>query len=213
MLVTLLVDIDPAGSHSPHDDVADIAVSSAYAEDETVFAIVRRKLLRSTDGGSTWAEMVRGLGDDSQVLARLGVAPSDEQVLYVTTRGDGVLKSEDGGMSWRSANHGLENLHLEEVAVSPTSPDIVVAAGGPLGGGLFRTSDGGASWSKVEGFGHVTSLAFLADGSRLLAGDARGRITTSDDAGRTWEPARTLDQEAITAIATGAEADADRVRG
>jgi hypothetical protein len=29
MLVTLLVDIDPAGSHSPHDDVADIAVSFA----------------------------------------------------------------------------------------------------------------------------------------------------------------------------------------
>jgi hypothetical protein len=29
MLVTLPVDIDPAGSHSPHNDVADIAVSFA----------------------------------------------------------------------------------------------------------------------------------------------------------------------------------------
>jgi hypothetical protein len=28
-LVTLLVDIDPAGSHSPHNDVADIAVPFA----------------------------------------------------------------------------------------------------------------------------------------------------------------------------------------
>jgi photosystem II stability/assembly factor-like uncharacterized protein len=208
ILVTILVDVDPARSHSPHDDVADVAVSPTYAEDETVFAIVRGKFLRSTDGGSTWAQMVRGLGNDSQVLARLGVAPSNEQILYVTTRGDGVLKSEDGGVSWRSASHGLGNLHLEEVAVSPTSPNVVVAAGGPLGGGLFRTSDGGASWSKVEGFGHVTSLAFLADGSRLLAGDARGRIATSDDAGRTWGPASTLDQEAISAIATGGEDDA-----
>ena len=98
--VTLIVDVDTADAHSPHDDVGDIAVSPAYAEDRTVFAIVRGRLMRSTDGGRTWVELVHGARGETRVLAHVAVAPSDEQVMYLTTLGDGVLRSEDGGMSW-----------------------------------------------------------------------------------------------------------------
>ena len=149
LLATLMVDAGTAKAHSPHDDVADIAVSPAYAEDQTVFAIVRGRLMRSTDGGSTWVEIVRGLGGTTQVLARVAFAPTDERVVYLTTRGEGVLKSEDGGTSWQPANRGLSDLNLQDIAVSPVSPDVAIAAGGV--GGLFRTTDGGASWSAVGG--------------------------------------------------------------
>jgi len=209
MLGALLADARPAATHAPHDDVADIAVSPAYAEDRTVFAIVRTKLMRSTDSGKTWTEIMRGLGDETQTLVRLAAAPSDSRILYLTTRGDGVLKSEDGGLSWRTANDGLENLRLAEIAVSPRSPDTVLAAGAQPRGGLFRTVDGGETWSTVIGFGHVTSLAFLPSGSRAIAGATGGRIMTSDDAGATWELAVTLDRgDTITAIATGTGPDA-----
>ena len=207
LFVTLIVDAGGVNAHAPHDDVADIAVSPAYAEDRTVFAIVRTRLMRSTDGGRTWKEIVRGMDDETQVLTRVAVAPSDKEVMYLTTRRDGVLKSEDAGTSWQAANRGLTNLNLQEIAVSPSSADIVVA-GGAVGGGLFRTTNGGASWSAVEGFDRVTSMAFQPDGSRLLVGDGEGRLTTSGDAGSTWDAVLTLAQgDAVTAIATGATAD------
>ena len=113
----------------------------------------------------------------------MAVAPSDPDVLYLTTHGDGVLKSEDGGTSWGPTNGGLTERNLQELAVSPASADVAVVASN-TSGGLFRTIDGGASWSPVGRSDRVTSLAFLADGRRVVAGDARGRVTTSADAGR-----------------------------
>jgi photosystem II stability/assembly factor-like uncharacterized protein len=204
LLATLMTDVGTASSHAPHDQVADIAVSPAYAKDQTVLAIVRGKLMRATDGGRTWTEIVRGLGGETERLARLAIAPSDARIAYMTTPGDGVLRSADGGTSWQAAGRGLANLRLHEIAVSPASPDIVLAGGG-LDEGLFLTTDGGVSWSTVDDFGRVTSLAFRPDGRGLLVGDGRGRLATSTDRGETWDTVLTLEQgDAVSAIATGA---------
>jgi photosystem II stability/assembly factor-like uncharacterized protein len=202
-LAALVVGGGVAGAHAPHDDVADVVVSPTYAQDQTVFAIVRSKLMRSTDGGRTWDEIVRGLGDETEILARIGVSASDKRVMYLSTRNDGMRKSNDGGASWQPANRGLASLSLGDVVVSPVSADLVLVAG-HLFGGLFRTSDGGASWSTVGGFGRVTAMTFLPDGSRLLVGDARGRVVSSADAGATWGSALTLAEgETVTALAAG----------
>jgi photosystem II stability/assembly factor-like uncharacterized protein len=204
--MTLIVDVDRADAHSPHDDVGDIAVSPAYAEDRTVFAIVRGRLMRSTNGGSAWVEIVHGVGGATQTLARVAVAPSDERVVYLTSRGDGVLKSEDGGTTWQLASRGLTNLNLQEMTVSPVSPELALAAGGV--GGLFRTTNGGESWSAVDSVTQASSMAFLPDGSRLVVGDSRGRVATSTNGGATWEAVLTLrDGDAITAIAAGTTPD------
>jgi photosystem II stability/assembly factor-like uncharacterized protein len=210
--LTLLWEGGAALAHTPHDDIGDVVTSPAYAEDHTVFAISRNRLMRSTDGGTTWREIVRGLGDEGQVLARVAIPPPDADVLYLTTRGDGVLKSEDGGTSWRTANVGLTDLNLQEAAVSPASADVAVVAAN-TSGGMFRTTDGGASWSPVGQSDQVTSLAFLPEGTRVVAGDARGRITTSGDAGETWDSPVVLDEgHAVTAIAVGpAGEDSDTV--
>jgi photosystem II stability/assembly factor-like uncharacterized protein len=207
LLLSLVSDAHTASAHSPHDDVTDVAISPTYADDRTVLAIVRGKLMRSTDGGSTWSEVVRGVGGMTEALARVAIAPTDARVVYLTTRSDGVLKSEDGGTSWRPARRGLTNPSLQEIAVSPVSPDVALAAGG-IGGGLFRTTDGGSSWSAVGGAEQITSLAFLPDGSRLVAGDAQGRITTFSDGGATRERVVRLGgNDAVTAVATGSTAD------
>jgi photosystem II stability/assembly factor-like uncharacterized protein len=192
-----------AHAHTPHDDIGDVAISPAYAEDHTVIAISRNRLMRSTDRGTTWREMARGLGDEGQVPARIAVAPSDPAVLYLTTHGDGVLKSEDGGTSWRPTNRGLMATDLEELAVSPASPDIaVVAPNTPRG--MFRTTNGGVSWSPTGPSERVTSLVFLAGGGRVVAGDARGRVTISRDSGRTWgQPVQLDEGHAVTSIAVG----------
>jgi photosystem II stability/assembly factor-like uncharacterized protein len=203
---------DEAHAHTPHDDIGDVAVSPDYTHDHTVFVISRNRLMRSTDGGTTWREIVRGLGDEGQGLARVAFAPSDPDVLYLTTRGDGVLTSGDGGMSWGPANGGLTERSLQELAISPVSAPVALVASNPSGG-LFRTIDGGASWSPVGRSDRLTSLAFLADGRHVVAGDAHGRVTTSADAGETWRSRAELDEgHPVTALAVGAAGqDADTV--
>jgi photosystem II stability/assembly factor-like uncharacterized protein len=208
LLAMVVVDDGLAGAHSPHDDVADVAISPDYRDDHTVFAIVRSRLMRSTDGGSTWSEIVQGLGDESQASARVAIAPSDPDVMYLTTHGGGVLRSDDGGTSWQPAAGGLTNLTLQEIAVSPTSPQIVLVAGA-IPGGLFLTTDGGASWSSVLGSQRVTAMTFLPGDSAVLVGDAQGQIVTSPDGGRTWDSPRVLAKgDSVTAVVAGAAPEA-----
>ena len=126
LCLTILGHSGEAHAHTPHDDIGDVVVSPAYANDHTVFVIVRNRLMRSTDGGTTWREIVRGLGEEGQGLARVAFAPTDPDVLYLTTRGDGVLRSDDGGTSWGPANGGLTKRHLQEVAISPASAQVAL---------------------------------------------------------------------------------------
>jgi photosystem II stability/assembly factor-like uncharacterized protein len=209
LCLTFLWYADTTGAHTPHDDIGDVAISPAYSQNHTVFVISRGRLMRSTDKGVTWREMVRGLGAEGQRLARVAVAPSEPDVLYLTSRDAGVLKSEDGGTAWRPANGAglaerrLTERNLQEVAVSPAWADIAVVAPNTAGG-MFRTTDGGASWSLVGPSDRVTSLTFLSDGTSVVAGDARGRVMTSRDAGATWgSPIDIGEGQAVTAIAVG----------
>jgi photosystem II stability/assembly factor-like uncharacterized protein len=210
--LTLLGLSGEAHAHTPHDDIGDVAVSPDYKHDRTVFVISRNRLMQSTDRGTTWREIVSGLGDERQRLARVAFAPSDPDVVYLTTRGDGVLTSGDGGTSWGPANGGLTKRNLQELAISPVSAQVALVASNPSGG-VFRTIDGGASWSPVGRSDRVTALAFMADGRRVVAGDARGRVTTSADAGETWRSPAELDEgHAVTALAVEAAGqDADTV--
>src|SRR3989442_11395765 len=97
-------------------------------------------------------------------ICRLGVSPSEPNIVYVGTgeacirgnisHGDGVYKSVDGGKTWK--NVGLRDTRaIGKVIVNPKNPDIVFVAalGHPFGPnterGIFRTSDGGKNWERV----------------------------------------------------------------
>jgi len=189
-----------AGAHSPHDDISDIALSPSFHEDQTVLVVSRGRLQRSIDGGERWQDLVVGFG--RAPLARIAQSAADPERIYVTSRGDGVYRSSDGGATWSSSKSGLRDLLLQEVATSPSQPEVVLAAGAL--GGLHRSGDGGQSWSSIEGFGRVTAMTFLDDGTdRVLAGDADGRLSVSDDAGATWEHSPLVDGGgAVSALAS-----------
>jgi hypothetical protein len=91
----------PAGAHTPHDVIVDVAVSPAFASDRTVLTISDNRVLRSTDGGRHFRETLAGL-DATVPMARFAFAPSQPRIVYLTSRGAGVYRSDDGGLHWRS---------------------------------------------------------------------------------------------------------------
>ena len=79
-----------------------VLLSPGYAADPPVFRLHR--LMRSTDGGSSWAEIVRG--DHGQGRHHRGdrsVGPPDD---VLGTRDMGIFRSRDQGSSWARALHG-----------------------------------------------------------------------------------------------------------
>jgi hypothetical protein len=134
-------------------------------------------LIESRDAGESW-EPISLLGKrDFHVLEARGKRVygfgSDFE-----SREAGLLVSDDGGRSWeeRTPPEGLVAL-----AIDPANKDRVVASGERW---LYVSSDGGRGWRQVDG---ESSLLAWPEPGQLFSVDARGTVTISDDAGRTWE--------------------------
>jgi photosystem II stability/assembly factor-like uncharacterized protein len=82
-------------------DVPLTAVSYHASDSRVVYAYVARsdgRLMRSGDGGTTWAP-TGFAGDTRTVVVALAAGPS-ENVVLATTNSD-VLRSRDGGRTWQ----------------------------------------------------------------------------------------------------------------
>jgi photosystem II stability/assembly factor-like uncharacterized protein len=140
------------------------AVTGSYKNKNTFyFGATGGGVWKTTDGGSNW----KNISDKyyGSTIGAVGVAPSDENVMYVgegenTMRGNvseglgGMWRSEDGGKSWK--NIGLKDArHIIRIVIHPRNPDIVwVAAMGHLFGpneerGIYKTTDGGKTWKRT----------------------------------------------------------------
>jgi photosystem II stability/assembly factor-like uncharacterized protein len=172
-----------ASAHAPHDDIVQVLASPAYASDGTAFVVSRGFLMRSIDGGSTWAQLVNGL--DRPRPNQIAIAPSDPRVMYLAVPGGGVYRSGDQGSSWTRTSTPVEARNIARLAVSPASSNVVFAAG--TSAGLFRTTNGGSSWAAVGSFARVTAVVF--SDSRVVVSDATGAVYGSTDNGGTWVPA------------------------
>jgi photosystem II stability/assembly factor-like uncharacterized protein len=187
---------DVASAHAPHDDIVQVLASPAYASDRTAFTISRGFFMRSSDGGSTWTQIVNGL--DRPRPNQIAIAPSDPQVMYLVAPGGGFYRSGDQGWSWTRTFTPIPGGNIALLAVSPASSDVVFAAG--TSAGLFRTTNGGSGWTAVGSFARVTAVVF--SGSRVVVCDPSGAVYTSADNGGTWVPSTgTVSGDMVTAAA------------
>jgi photosystem II stability/assembly factor-like uncharacterized protein len=101
------------------------------------------KVLRSTNGGTSWAE-VAGLPD--RVVMELTFDPSVPGVVYAVCSGfgtDHAFKSENGGLTWTSISEGLPDIPASTIVVDPAQPsDLYI--GNDLG--VYASFDYGATW-------------------------------------------------------------------
>jgi photosystem II stability/assembly factor-like uncharacterized protein len=153
-------------------------------------------VMRSDDGGETWADHRPGAQLDCHSLAWHPSAPGRAY----EAAGGGAAWSRDAGESWSPADAGRDRHYTWAVAVDPEDPDrwFVSASTGPFaahGRGpaeavLYRWASEGP-WEPLAGGlpdpldSMPYALAF-ADGA-LVAGLAGGAVYASRDLGERWE--------------------------
>lgn len=117
-------------------------------------------ILKSTDGGATWAIIGTGPEDGpfgpkpyffGGYVGSLAVDPQNSQVLLaavseVSNLG-GVWRSADGGQTWTQIGLGLPT----QVFFNPTNGNVAYAA--IAGGGVFRSTNSGVTWTAANGTG------------------------------------------------------------
>jgi photosystem II stability/assembly factor-like uncharacterized protein len=114
-------------------------------------------LYKSTDGGSTWSQLTKGLpSSDDGGLSRIGiaVAPSQPGRIYATVEAKkdaGIYRSDDAGESWRQVNSdhriGGRGPGAMGIAVSPDNPDVIYVANTTT----WKSSDAGKSFVGFKG--------------------------------------------------------------
>jgi len=109
-------------------------------------------VLKSIDGGQTWAPINVGLTD--LYIGSLRMHPNNPQILFAATGNAedscsdrslcGLFMTTNGGASWIKVISGDQ---MTTVNFSPSSPDTIYA-GNP--GAFFRSQDGGTTWTKLQ---------------------------------------------------------------
>jgi photosystem II stability/assembly factor-like uncharacterized protein len=161
-------------------------------------------ILRTDDGGSTWAPatviLAEGARDAPPHIATVAFSPSDPRVAYAggSERVDwqdqaALFTSVDGGRSFTSTLALPTGCYdVLALAVQPSYSQTVILAGrwttpaGDRVGALWRTADGGAIWEQVYSPGSFNTVVF-DPGNADVAYAAGGPVLKSTDGGRTWQ--------------------------
>jgi len=151
-------------------------------------------LYKSTDGGTTWRQLTKGLPTGEQGLGRIGigVARSDPQCLYAMVDAPnlgGVYRSDDAGESWRRINNEGRlwgrGSDFAEIKVDTKNKELIYVANTCA----YRSADGGKTFSAFKGApGGDDPHTFWINPDNpqiiLLAGDQGACITVNG--GQTW---------------------------
>ncbi|MEP6995743.1 MAG: hypothetical protein ABI968_14570, partial [Acidobacteriota bacterium] len=101
-------------------------------------------VIKSTDGGVTWAPRVAGIHAVRMVSA--AVDPSNPSTVYAGGQGE-VAKSTDAGQSWSEHLTNDPYASISDLLVDPQDSQVVLGAAGTAV--LMRSGDAGSTWQAV----------------------------------------------------------------
>ncbi|MCI0693371.1 YCF48-related protein [candidate division KSB1 bacterium] len=171
----------PTDTSSIYKNVRALAVTASGA----VFAGAdsassKRAILRSTDDGESWAQVLA----PSNSVVWFALNSSDH--IWAGTAGSGVYVSSDNGGNWSLRNNGLRGYSINTIAFNAS--DHIFA--GAHCAGVFRSTDNGASWQAMNNglaYTNILSLAVNQTTGMIVAGTHCGGVFRSSDYGDNWE--------------------------
>ena len=159
-----------------------MSMSSAFADDETVFAGTDSGVFRSMNGGRAWRELE--FPPDWAPVLSLALSPGygADGMLFAGTESAGLFGSNDQGRTWKPLGGEVIAGAVNSIVLAPDFPaqPAVLAL---LGNALLVSRDGGRSWSDWKPglpvdrvLTAVAAPQGLGPGAPLLVGLADGAV-------------------------------------
>jgi photosystem II stability/assembly factor-like uncharacterized protein len=159
------------------------------------FVIPGGGLYKSTDGGTTWLPLTKGLPTGEDGLARIGiaVAPSEPKRVYLTVesknKGAGIYRSDDAGESFALVNSdhriGGRGPGAMGIAVAPDNPDVIYVANTTT----WKSTDGGKTFFGFKGApggDDYQRIWISTENPQIIALTADQGAAISVNGGATW---------------------------
>jgi len=148
-------------------------------------------VFKSTDGGSTWAELTQNPGLPKGIWGKVGVSVSqaDGKRVYaiVENENGGVFSSDDGGATWKQVNDERRlrqrAFYYTRIYADTKERDTVYV----LNTGFYRSTDGGKTYKAFRvphGDNHDLWIA-PNDAKRMINGNDGG-ANVSVNGGESW---------------------------
>jgi photosystem II stability/assembly factor-like uncharacterized protein len=172
-------------------------------------------VLKSTDGGVSWTDMMAGnsgIGSQlhSEDIYSIAIDPRNHKHILASFHGSfsggsygnksPIIESLDGGLTWKI--HAIRAMSYPQFVyfLGNSSTWLV----GTVANGYWRTTNAGASWKQVAKVGLTdggSEMYHAHDGSWYVT--AFGTILRSHNGGRSWTSADVPDQPYMGLIGDG----------
>ena len=151
-------------------------------------------VFKSTDGGTNWSPLTKGLPGADEGLSRIGlaVAPSEPSRIYASVEANkngGVYVSHDAGETWKLINSdhriGGRGPGAMGIAVAPDNPDVIYVANTTT----WKSTDGGKTFVGFKGApggDDYQRIWISPENPRIIALSSDQGAVISVNGGETW---------------------------
>lgn len=131
-----------------------VGTGAAYRSTRGTYGI---GILKSIDGGNTWAPSLDWTLNQNRGVWSVEVDPTNADIVMAATT-EGVFKSVDAGETWTQT---LDVPMVMDLIINPSNPSFMLAAAGNFlsaGRGIYRSANGGESWIQITDVDIPTSF-------------------------------------------------------
>jgi len=139
-------------------------------------------IIKTTDGGDTWQQMVGGNG----TIGFEAICFTSPEVGYVAGWDGYIAKTTDGGATWNAMSAGFDNWFFMDIEFFDADNGIALANLNSGASGVYVTSNAGQSWTAATGINqNIQDLAY-ADANTVYAVGGDEKISKSTNGGNSF---------------------------